>query len=200
MKKLILIGAGGHGKSVEWIARLTNQWSEILFLDEKLKGVKILGNFDNRKKFINEDFFVSIGDNLTRRKIFQQLQQEGFKLVSIISPNSNVTNSKIGLGSIIMNNVFVNIDSIIGDGVIINNNVLIEHDCKIGDFTHVSPSVNVAGTTLIGELSWIGIGSNIINNLRIGNEVIIGAGSVVLNNLIDKGTYVGVPAKSTNKL
>jgi sugar O-acyltransferase (sialic acid O-acetyltransferase NeuD family) len=200
MRKLILIGAGGHGKSVEWIARSTNQWSEILFLDEKLKGPKILGNFDKRKNFKNDDFFVSIGDNLTRKKILKQLQKEGFQVVSIISPNSNVTNSKIGIGSIIMNNVFINVDSIISDGVIINNQVLIEHDCQIGEFTHISPSVNVAGRTQIGELSWIGIGANIINNLIIGNEVIVGAGSVVLNNLMEKGTYVGIPAKSTNKL
>jgi sugar O-acyltransferase (sialic acid O-acetyltransferase NeuD family) len=200
MKKLILIGAGGHGKSVEWVARLTNIWSEIFYLDDNFKGPMAIGSFKDRKNFKNNDFFVSIGDNFTRKKILNQLLEEGFNVVSIISPNSNVTNLKIGRGSIIMNNVFINVDSVIGDGVIINNQTLIDHDCQISDFVHISPSVNVGGTTIIGDLSWIGIGSNIINNLKIGNQVIVGAGSVVIDDLIEKGTYVGIPAKRIIKL
>ncbi len=200
MKKLIILGAGGHGKSVEWIARTSKRWTVILFLDNNLTGNNIVGNFENRTKFRNEDFFVAIGDNLIRKQIILKLQEEGYNLVSIISPNSDITNSKIGLGSIIMNHVFINVNSIIGDGVIINNSVLIEHDCNIGNFTHLSPSVNVAGTTFIGESCWIGIGANVINNLKIENDVIVGAGSVVVDNLLKKGTYLGIPAKPLNKL
>jgi sugar O-acyltransferase (sialic acid O-acetyltransferase NeuD family) len=200
MKMLILIGAGGHGKSVEWIAKSTKRWNKIVFLDSKILGSKVVGTFEDRIKFKNEDFFVAVGDNHTRKRLILQLTQEGFNVVSIIAPNSDITNAKVGIGSIIMNHAFINVDTVIGEGVIINNAVLIEHDCKIGNYSHLSPSVNVAGTTQIGDLSWIGIGSSIINNIRIEQEIVVGAGSVVVDNLIYKGTYVGIPAKRINKL
>lgn len=200
MKMLILIGAGGHGKSVEWVAKSTKRWNKILFLDNKIVGSKIVGTFEDRIKLKNEDFFVAVGDNHTRKRLILKLTQEGYNVVSIVSPNSNITNAKVGNGSIIMNHAFINVDTVIGDGVIINNAVLVEHDCKIGNYSHLSPSVNVAGTAQIGDLTWIGIGSNIINNITIKEEIVIGAGSVVVDNLIDKGTYLGIPAKRINKL
>jgi sugar O-acyltransferase (sialic acid O-acetyltransferase NeuD family) len=200
MKMLIIIGAGGHGKSVEWVARSTKRWNKIVFLDSKIVSSKVVGTFEDRIKFKNEDFFVAIGDNLKRKSLTIQLIQEGFNVVSIVAPNSDITNAKIGIGSIIMNHAFINVDSVIGDGCIINNAVLVEHDCKIGSYSHLSPSVNVAGTTQIGELTWIGIGSSIINNIKIEQEIVIGARSVVVDNLIEKGTYVGIPAKRINKL
>ncbi|MFZ9704023.1 MAG: acetyltransferase, partial [Bacilli bacterium] len=175
MKMLILIGAGGHGKSVEWVAKLTKRWNKIVFLDSKIVNSKVVGTFEDRIKFKNEDLFVAIGDNLTRKRLTIQLIQEGFNLVSIVAPNSDITNAKIGIGSIIMNHAFINVDSVIGDGCIINNAVLVEHDCNIGSYSHLSPSVKVSGTTQIGDLSWVGIGSSIINNIKIEKEIVIGA-------------------------
>lgn len=195
MKKLFIVGAGGHGKSVEYVAKLTNKWDEILFLDNLSGNSKVVGNFEDRIKFINHDFFVAVGDNRIRKILIKQLKKEGFKLISIISPNSNITNSKIGVGTIVMNHVFINVNTIIGDGVILNNSVLIEHDCKIDNFVHLSPNVSVAGTSKIGNESWIGIGSTVSNNISIGDKIIVGAGSVVVDNLDESGTYVGIPAK-----
>ena len=195
MKKLILIGAGGHGKSVYLVAKSTNRWTEIFFLDDNLVASNIIGNFKKRFDFKDDDFFVSIGNNLVRKSIIEKLQLEGFRLVNIISSTSDVTNARIGIGSIVMNHVFINVDSIIGDGVIINNVVFIEHDCNIGNYSHLSPKVTVAGTTKIGQNSWLGVSSTVINNITIGNEIIVGAGSVVVKDLKKSGTYVGIPAK-----
>ena len=195
MKKLIIIGAGGHGKSVEFVAKFTNCWDEILFLDDENINTKVVGRFEDRIKFIKEDFFVAIGSNPLRKTLIRRLENEGFNIVSIISPNSNITNSIIGIGSIVMNNVFINVDSSIGDGVVINNCVLIEHDCHIGHSAHLSPNVSVAGTSRIGNESWLGIGSTVSNNITIEDKIIVGAGSVVVDNLNEAGTYVGIPAK-----
>jgi sugar O-acyltransferase (sialic acid O-acetyltransferase NeuD family) len=200
MKNLIIIGAGGHGKSVAWVAKTTQRWANIFFLDEKVSKDNVIGKFGDRINFKNHDFFVGIGDNTLRRKIFLLLKKEGFSLPSIISPTSNITSAKISNGSIVMNSCFINVDTIVGEAVIINNKSLIEHDCVIGSFSHISPSVNVAGSTKVGELCWIGIGSTIIQNVYISNKVIIGAGSIVIDSIKKPGTYVGAPARLINKL
>lgn len=195
MKDLIIIGKGGHGKSVEWIAKQTSKWKNIFFLDEEKKDSNVLGTFADRGKFKENDFFVGIGNNQTRKRIQETLVNEGFSIATIVSIDSNVTNAKLGVGTIIMNQCLVNVDSTIGDGAIINNNAVIDHDCKIGDYTHVSPSVNVGGTCTIGLECWLGIGSTIINNIIVSNQTIIGAGATVISDITELGTYVGVPAK-----
>ncbi len=200
MKNLIIIGAGGHGKSVAWVAKTTNKWKNIYFLDENISNHHVLGKFADRIKFKDHDFFIGIGDNKIRKEIFLLLKSEGYSLPAIISPTSDVTSAKIGAGSIIMNRCFINVDAIVEEAVIINNNVLIEHDCIISSFVHLSPSVNTAGSVKIGELAWIGIGSIIIQGLNIGSNVIIGAGSIVIDSIQNPGTYVGRPARLINKL
>jgi len=195
MKNLIIIGAGGHGKSVAWVAKSTNKWKNIFFLDDNIKNSLVLGNFQDRLKFKNDDFFIGIGNNTLRKKIFKILKSEKYSLPSIISPSSDTTIAKIGSGSIVMNHCFINVDTIIGECVIVNNNVVIEHDCKIESFCHVSPSVTIGGGTSVKNSSWIGLGSNLIQGLTICANVTIGAGAVVTSSINKKGTYVGIPAR-----
>jgi len=125
MKNLIIIGAGGHGKSVAWVAKTTNKWKNIYFLDDKISNHQVLGRIADRIKFKDHDFFIGIGDNKIRKEIFLLLKSEGFSLPAIISPTSDITSAKIGAGSIIMNRCFINVDTIVEEAVIINNNVLI---------------------------------------------------------------------------
>ncbi len=200
MKNLIILGAGGHGKSVAWVAKTTKKWKKVYFLDDNVSNDQVIGKFNDRHKYKHNDFFVAIGNNHKRKEIYLTLKLEGFTLPPIISPTSDVTNAKVGNGSIIMNRCFVNVDTLIEEAVIINNHVVIEHDCVISSFSHISPSVNIAGTSKIGEKCWIGIGSNIIHNLTIINNVIIGAGSTVIDSILEPGTYVGNPVKKLNKL
>ena len=200
MKNLIIIGAGGHGKSVGWVAKTTKKWKNIYFLDDKISNKQVLGKFADRIKFKDQDFFIGVGDNKLRKELYLSLKKDGYSLPSIISPSSDITSAKVGNGSIIMNRCLINVDTIIEEGVIINNQVLIEHDCLISSFVHLSPSVNIAGSTKIGELSWIGIGSIIIQKLNIASNVIVGAGSTVIDSIQKAGTYVGTPARLVNKL
>ena len=200
MNNLIIIGAGGHGKSVEWVAKTTKKWKNIYFLDDKVSNNQVIGMFADRIKFKNHDFFIGVGDNKLRKELYLLLKKEGYTLPSIISPSSDITTAKVGNGSIIMNRCFINVETIIGEGVIVNNQVLIEHDCLISSFVHLSPSVNIAGSTNIGESSWIGIGTNIIQNINITSNVILGAGSTVTDSIQKPGTYVGAPARLVNIL
>ena len=205
-ENLIIIGASGHGKVVADIAQEMDKWQRIRFLDdnESIKicdGFEVVGKIDEANKYIvDSDFFVAVGDNLTRKNIQEKLEAMGASLVSLIHPSANIGNGvKISVGTAVMAGVVINNTSIIGKGCIINTNASLDHDNILGDYVHISPGVNIAGSVKIGQGTWIGIGASVINNLEICEGCMIGAGAVVTKTLSKKGVYVGIPAKLAEK-
>ena len=201
-KKLLIIGASGHGKVVADIAMKMDKWEKIAFLDDNnnignTMGIKIIGNTDLAFKYLPEcDIFVGIGNNDIRQMFQEKLEAAGASIPVLIHPKAIIgENVQIGKGSVIMAGVVINCCTRIGKGCIINTGSTIDHDNFIDDFVHISPGVHLAGTVKVGKKSWIGIGSSVINNIFITDECLIGAGAVVVNNLMNSGTYIGIPAK-----
>lgn len=195
MNKIIILGAGGHGRVAADIARLCC-YDEILFLDDAdISGTA--GKIADHMKFAEEaDFFVAIGNNATRREFQQMLQKNGCNVISLIHPNAVLgSNVCIGAGTVIMAGVIVNTGAFIGSGVILNTACSVDHDCRIGDFSHVSVGAHLAGTVTLGNQVLVGAGATIINNMTVTDDCVIGAGAVVIRDIDIKGTYVGVPAK-----
>lgn len=201
-KKLIIIGAGGHGKVAADIAIQMQQWDEIAFLDDRtdlksVMGVEVIGSLDEIHKYIDcYDFFVSIGNNKRRSELQYSLQKKGANLATLIHPSCVIgKNVTIGSGSVIMPGAIINCCTNIGKGCIINTGATIDHDSVLSDYVHVSPGTHLAGTVIIGSNCWLGIGSIVNNNVQIVNDCIIGAGTVVIKNIEEPGVYVGVPAR-----
>lgn len=208
MKRLMIIGSGGHGKVIANIAKDSAVWDEIVFLDDKKKGESVAG-FDVVDKILNYDkyidsykFIVGIGNAIKRKKITKKLLDSKVELATIIHPSTILgIESSIGAGSVIMPGCIIGTSVLIGDSCIINSGTIIEHDCVLQDFVHLSPGVVLSGTVMISEGTWLGTGTKVINNVSISNDIIVGAGSVVINSLDESGTYFGVPAKKrVNKL
>ncbi len=204
--KLIIIGAGGHGKVVADIAIKLNKWKSVVFLDddESIKsiiGLEVIGKSTDASAYRDEaDFFVAIGNNSLREMVQKKLLAEEISIVSLIHPNVIIgTDVNIGVGTVIMAGVIINSSSMIGDGCIINTNCNIDHDDMIEDYVHISPGSNLAGAVRIGKGSWIGIGSTVSNNVDICSGCIIGAGAVVIGDIIKAGTYVGVPVRRLDR-
>lgn len=197
-KKLVIIGAGGHGKVIANIAKL-NGYDEIIFLDDDTSKTMcglypVVGTSKDINNYKLDDFIVGIGNNLIRRNITSQLLKDYYSVVTLIHPTAVVDETvQIGQGSVVMANAAINADTIIGIGCIINTSSSVDHDCIIHDFVHVCPGSHVAGSVTIGDNTWIGIGSSVINNVTITNDCMIGAGAVVVKDLIQSGIYVGVP-------
>lgn len=199
--KLIIIGAGGHGKVVANIAML-NGYKEIYFMDDDtskkyIGKYQIIGTTKDINRYKNEyDFFIAIGNNETRKKLTMLLLDNDIQLVSLIHPSAVIDNTvQIGYGVVVMANAVINADTKIGNNVIVNTASSIDHDCIINDYVHVSPGVHIAGNVHIGEKTWLCIGSSIINNISVSRNCIIGAGSVVLRNIEKSGVYVGIPMR-----
>jgi len=207
MKKIVLIGAGGHCKVIIDIIKSTDEYEIVGVIDEKQKSgnildVPIIGN-DNKLKQIYDsgvqNAFICIGalNNINLRNlIHKKLELIGFKLPILLHKNSIVSKfAHIEDGTCVMPGAIINAGSHIGKNCIINTGCIIEHDCKIGDNTHISPNVSIAGGVNVGFNTHIGIGSSIIQRISLGNNVTIGAGAVVINNINDNVLAVGVPAK-----
>jgi sugar O-acyltransferase (sialic acid O-acetyltransferase NeuD family) len=200
--KLLIIGAGGHGKVVADIALKLNRWKSISFLDdsENIKsalGLKVIGKSRDVVKYINDyEIFIGIGNNIIREKLFNQLESMNVDMPTIIHPNTIIgSDVQIGLGTVVMGGAVINCSTTIGKGCIVNTGATIDHDNKIADFVHVSPGVHLAGNVKIGKSTWIGIGSTVSNNIHITNNSIIGAGGLVISDINEPGTYVGTPVR-----
>lgn len=204
-KKLLIIGAGGHGRVVAEIAKKTNKWKNIHFLDDnenitKNSRVEIIDTIDNFNDYIDDyDMFVAMGNNAKRKEILTELEKKEASIPIILHPRSIIGEEvNIGRGTVVMPGVVISSFARVGKGCIINTGTTIDHDSIIEDYVHLSPGVNIAGTVTVGAESWLGIGSVVINNITITPKCIIGAGAVVIKDLLESGTYIGVPAKKSN--
>lgn len=203
-KRLVIIGAGGHGKVVADCAQAMAKFSEIVFLDglypriTKVEQWPVLGKGDNLSAFAdgNSVFFVAIGNNQTRSKVIAELDKVAEKITTLIHPSAVISPYvTIGEGTLVCANVVINIATHIGRGCIINTSCSVDHDCIIGDYVHLAPGTKLAGSINIGEYSFVGIGGVIIQCLTLGKHCVLGAGSTLLKSLVDGSVAVGTPAK-----
>lgn len=202
MSKLLILGAGGHGKVVADTALMTGRWKQIAFLDdreelEKVIGIPVIGRLNDCMSF-REEFqhaFVAIGNNKLRIEWINRLSKVGFIIPTIIHPFSFVSKtSNIDKGTVVMAGAVINTNTVIGKGCIINTSSSIDHDCTLEDGVHISPGVHIGGTVSIGKCTWVCIGSSIANNTTIGKNVIIAAGAAVTKDVPDNVMVAGVPA------
>lgn len=197
-KKLVIIGASGHGKVIADIA-LKNGYKIVGFLDDSdsVKGIcgfPVLGSTKIVYEYKeNCEFVIAIGNNEIREKIATTYN---VKWATLIHPTAVLgINVEIGEGTVIMANAVINSCASIGKHCIINTGSIVEHDNVLDDYVHISPNAALAGTVRIGKKTHIGVNACVKNNIYITKGVIVGAGAAVVKNIKEEGVYVGIPAK-----
>ena len=203
---VVVIGYSGH--SYVAIDVLSKMGMTIVgYLEKKEKAenpfqLKFLGD-DNDAKILKKNaahsFFIGVGENKIREKIFQTVTKN-HTLISAIHPSAIIgAMCTIGYGSMIAAGSIINPLCKIGNGVICNTGVQIDHECMIDDFVHLAPGAVLCGNVSVGKRTFIGANSVVKQGITIGKNCIIGAGSVVVKNVPDNSTWVGNPAKSIKK-
>lgn len=191
MKTILLIGGGGHCKSVIDVIEQENKYRIVSVVDSsKLLNGKILGypiiredsNLGGLKK--NHHYAcITVGQidsPALRIKLFEIATENGFIFPNIISPTAYVSkHAFLGSGNVIMHGAIVNASAVIGNNCIINSKALIEHDSVIKDFCHISTNAAVNGAVVVGYGSFVGSGAIIKNNTQIEEYSFIKAGSIV---------------------
>lgn len=211
-KRLLLIGGGGHCRSVLDSVSVLNEFSDIGVIDScdkigtQILGVPIIGCdgdltqlFDNGYKYA----FVtvgSIGDPRRRVALFERLCEIGFEIPSVVDSSSVVScHAKLGKGVFVGKNAVINAGSRIQEGSIVNTGAIIEHDCLIGKFVHIAPGSVLCGEVQIGANTHIGAKTVVKQRLTIGSDSIVGVGSVVSKNIKSNVIAYGNPCKEVRK-
>ena len=189
MGKILLIGGGGHCRSVIDVIEQENKYKIAGIIDKKeLIGQKVLGyeiigcDEDLEKLFDSYKFAVitigHISSNDLRIKLFNTLKQIGYELPVIISPLAYVSkHAHINEGTVIMHQALINANSTIGKNCIINTKALIEHDCIIEDNCHISTASVLNGGVKVKENTFYG--SNATSKQSATIKGFIKAGSIV---------------------
>ena len=192
---IYLYGAGGHAKVIAGILECCSKNVAGIFDDDPEKTIWDFTNlkFPGPFNFLLDELIVSIGNNLTRKKIADMINANYY---TAIHPSAIISSySAIKEGSVVMGGALINADSHIGKHCIINSHASIDHDCILEDYVHVSPNATLCGGIFVGECTSIGAGAVIIPNKHIGYNVTIGAGAVVISDIADNSIVVGNPAR-----
>ena len=103
IQTLLVLGAGGHGKSVAEAALLGGQWESIIFLDDAWPAVSTALGFDVVGKVadivnhstICQGAIAAVGNNIVRKQWIALIEQAGVELVSVVHPKAWVSPSAI---------------------------------------------------------------------------------------------------------
>ena len=190
MKEIILIGGGGHCKSVIDVIELEGRYKIVGIVEKNelikntVDGYSIIGIDDDLNRLSKDYEFalITVGkiysSNL-RKQLFQRIVSLGFKVPSIISPRAYVSKSStIDIGTVIMHDALINANTRIGKNCIINSKVLIEHDCLVHDNCHISTGATINGGVVIEEGCFVGSRAVTKELIIIKKNSFIKAGSV----------------------
>lgn len=203
MKPLILIGGGGHCKSVIDVAESAG-YTILGILDRSIPegttvlGHPVLGNDDKITPYIDKaEFLVTVGQIKSpdiRIRLNEMVVNAGGKLATVIASTAHVSKyASLGEGTVVMHQAVVNADARIGKGCIINTFANIEHDAKIGDYCHISTGAMVNGEAKIGGGTFIGSQSVVNQCVSVPESTVVASGSVVHKDLKEPGIYAGNP-------
>jgi sugar O-acyltransferase (sialic acid O-acetyltransferase NeuD family) len=191
MKEILLIGGGGHCKSVIDVIESEGRFMIAGIIDKpellglEVSGYKVLGT-DKDLEVLSKQYqlaLVTVGQIKTpkvRISLFKQLKTYGFTLPVIISPRAYVAKTvSVDEGTVVMHDVLLNAHAKIGQNCIINSKALIEHDSIVSNHCHISTSAVLNGNVTVGEGSFVGSCAVTREGVTISENSFIRAGSLV---------------------
>lgn len=168
MEKILVIGAGGHGRSVAESILLMGRYEILGFLDDSwpklqsVMGYPVLGAIDAPKEYTHvTKYVVAIGNNLARQQLQVKCVDMGFIAATITQPSAIISpSSSVGCGTVILAGAIIGTNSKIGQGVIINTASAIDHDVEVADFAHAGVGTVMAGGAKLSTLMTLRAGNS----------------------------------------
>lgn len=208
MKKILIFGAGGFGREVQWLIERINQkqpvWKIEGYLDDgvepgtEINGYSVVGGMSKLREYDSTmSIVIAIGSAKTREKIVKEIKKIGdFQFPNLIDPDARMSQIvSMGEGNIICAGNILTVNIHLGDFVILNLSCTVGHDAILESFVTVYPGVNISGCSKIEQGAELGTGSKLIQGLTVGRDTIIGAGAVVIRDISSGCVATGIPAK-----
>ena len=206
MKNLIIIGAGGMGRTIYSNALECVGYGDTFvvkgFIDDNLKALEgfpnylpILGTIKDYKPQ-PEDVFVSSIGGAARRPCMEEIIGRGGEFMELIHQTARIyANAKLGKGNFIGAYTVIGNDAVIGDYNMIQSYTVIGHDAKIGSWNRIDTHVTCVGGIVIEDEVNIHTSAVISHNVRVEASAHVGALSFVIRKVKAGTTVMGIPAK-----
>lgn len=198
MKKLLIVGAGGHGRSVAEAVLAAGQYRLAGFLDDAAAGqpplsqvwsLPVFGAMADLAGYRQhaDVVIVAIGNNRLREELHDRLDAAGFEFATVVHPKAMVSpRAVIGAGSAVMAGAIVGTEAQLGAGVIINCAAVVDHHCRVEDFGHLGVNAAMAGGSALGRGAWMQAGSVLGYGVKLESGVVLGPGKAVSSTYIKK--------------
>lgn len=144
MDRLLILGAGGYGKTVAEAAEQSGAFGEIAFLDDAAPGV--LGKCEGYAAFAGRfsHAYAAFGNNALRAVWLDRLEQAGFALPVIVHPRAYVSPSaQMSPGAVVLALAAVGASAVLERGVIVNMGAIVDHDARVEACAHIAPGAIV---------------------------------------------------------
>lgn len=198
MEKILILGMGGHAKSIVDAIEREQKYEIAGYVVNEYNGVvsdkkyPVLGNDnDLQNLYLQGIHSVAVGIGYLgksdlRKNIYNKLKEIGYNLPVVCDPSAILASGvSVGEGTFIGKGAILNTDSQVGKMCIINTGTIVEHDCKVGDFSHVAVGTVLCGEVSVGKQAFIGANATVIQGRKVADGCIVGAGEVIRKNVMN---------------
>ena len=206
MKNLIIIGAGGMGRTMYSNALESIGHGDTFivkgFIDDNLQALE---GFENYPPIIatikdyqpqKDDVFVSSIGGASRRPCMEDIIRRGGEFCDLIHKTARIyANAKLGKGNFIGAYSVIGNDAVVGDYNMIQAYSVIGHDAKIGNWNRIDTHVTCVGGIVIEDEVNIHTSAVISHGVIVGSGSHVGALSFVIRKVKPGSTIMGNPAK-----
>ena len=208
MTELILLGGGGHARSVLAAVSLSGGEVRGYLAPEPsavLHELEYLGDDDalDTGALGNVALINGLGtvrSTAARRALHERAATRGFAFASVTHPTAFIDpGATLHTGIQILAGAIVNAGAVLHEGVLINSGAIVEHDAVVGPHAHVAPGAVLGGGVRLGAGAFVGLGARVLPGVTVGSGSVVGAGAVVVRDVSEGDVVVGTPARPLNR-
>ena len=188
MKRLLIVGAGGHGRAVAEVVLAGGGFQLSGFVDDAAAQVRqvwqwpVLGSTAEllHCREHAEAAIVAIGNNALREALQDRLCAAGFEIATVVHPQAMVSpRASLGAGCAVMAGAIVGTEARLGQGVIVNAGAVVDHHCQVDSFGHLGVKAAMAGGSVLGRGAWMQAGSVLGYGVRVAPGIVLAPGTAL---------------------